>query len=143
MEKQSIDFSQGICRILGKGGKERVVPLSPIACKSMELYLSRRDLALPEARENPVVFVNRFGGRLSTRGIARLLDKRLREIASLKHVSPHSLRHSFATHLLNGGADLRAVQEMLGHSSLSTTQIYTHLSKEKLRNIYKKSHPRA
>ena len=143
MEKGDADFSQGTCRITGKGGKERIVPLSQIACKTMEEYLSRRDLTMPGARENPVIFVNRFGERLSPRSIARLLEKRLREIASLKHVSPHSLRHSFATHLLNGGADLRAVQEMLGHSSLSTTQVYTHLSKEKLRNIYKKSHPRA
>jgi len=143
LEIQCVDLNAGMLKTFGKGKKERIVPLTPYSISSLEKYFEQREKIFPSSSELPFVFLNRFGHRLTTRGIARILDGRIRQIAFMKHISPHSLRHSFATHLLNRGADLRAVQEMLGHASLSTTQIYTRLSKEKLRKIYKTSHPRA
>lgn len=136
MEDQNI-------RVTGKGRKDRIVPLSPASCKAIECYLKARKSEFKLPPEERSLFLNRFGKPISPRGIARLLDKRLRLAMFMKHLSPHALRHSFATHLLNGGADLRAVQEMLGHTSLATTQIYTHVSKEHLKKTYKKAHPRA
>ena len=138
-----IDIAGGMVRVLGKGKKERLVPLTPASLEVLQRYLElRRASNVPTDPQAPLL-VNRLGGGLSTRGVARIIDGRIREMALLKHIHPHMLRHSFATHLLNGGADLRVVQELLGHASLSTTQIYTHVSREHLKKVYKHSHPRA
>jgi integrase/recombinase XerC len=138
----NIDFNTAMLRVIGKGSKERIVPVGEIALKSIKAYLSLRNKELnrvdPEA-----VFVNRKGGRLSSRTIARVVRKYSSQSGLIKKFSPHSFRHAFATHLLDGGADLSAVKELLGHESLSTTQIYTHVSLERLKEVYRKTHPRA
>ena len=127
----------------GKGGKDRVVPLTPVSCKAISLYINNKFSTKPEWRQEKHVFLNHLGTPLSTRSIARLIDKYARQLAMMMNITPHQFRHSFATHLLNNGADIRAVQEMLGHASLSTTQIYTRISKEKLLQTYRSCHPRA
>lgn len=127
----------------GKGGKDRVVPLTPISCNAISLYINNRFSTKPEWREEKHIFLNHLGTPLTTRSIARLVDKYARKLAMMMNITPHQFRHSFATHLLNNGADIRAVQEMLGHASLSTTQIYTRISKEKLMQTYRNCHPRA
>jgi integrase/recombinase XerC len=139
----AVDLTGRTLCVHGKGRKDRVVPLTPAAAQAIEAYLARRRAEQPEAAGHPALFLSRFATPLTARSIARLLDKHSRRAGLMKTVRPHALRHSFATHLLDGGADLRAVQEMLGHASLSTTQIYTHLSKEKLKTVYLQSHPRA
>ncbi|MBF0545830.1 MAG: tyrosine recombinase XerD [Candidatus Riflebacteria bacterium] len=137
------DLTDQMIRVTGKGSKERIVPLSPNSCITIKNYLDERILKGEIPENDTPLFLNKSSGRLSTRGVARLLDKYIRKVAILHGISPHTLRHTFATHLLNGGADLRAVQEMLGHASLSTTGIYTHVSRDYLKKIYQKSHPRA
>lgn len=127
----------------GKGNKDRVVPLTPISCKVISQYINRRFTEKPEWRKEKHIFLNHIGTPLTVRSIARLIDKYSRRLAMMMNISPHQFRHSFATHLLNNGADIRAVQEMLGHASLSTTQIYTRISKEKLMQTYRNCHPRA
>jgi tyrosine recombinase XerC len=133
----------GLLRITGKGNKERLVPMTPESLRRLQEYLDERRHRFPDLPETHPLFVSRRGTPLTTRSVARVIRHRIRQLTLLKRVTPHTLRHSFATHLLNGGADLRAVQELLGHASLSTTQVYTHLSREHLRKMYKKSHPRA
>ncbi len=127
-------------RVFGKGRKERIVPITKDAITAMERYRSHCRNA---GELNPALFVNVQGERLSVRQISRIVNKRLSEVSQQKKRSPHVLRHSFATHLLDEGADIRAVKELLGHSSLSTTQIYTHISKEHISKVYKQAHPRA
>ncbi|MFH1888718.1 MAG: tyrosine recombinase XerC [Candidatus Omnitrophota bacterium] len=134
-----IDFISGIIKVLGKGKKERIVPVGEMALSSIRSYLDKRK----REKEPEALFLNKNGKRITDRGIRGVVSKYIR-LASLKHgVSPHTLRHSFATHLLNRGADLRSVQELLGHVNLSTTQIYTHLTTERLKSVYDKAHPRA
>lgn len=136
--------------IRGKGKKERIVPLGQHARAAIQKYLAildadphfTRAAADPVAIEAPL-FVNKSGGRLSTRSVRRKLDKYLEQVGLDPSISPHTLRHSFATHLLDNGADLRSVQELLGHQSLSTTQIYTHLTSQRMKNAYQQAHPRA
>lgn len=143
----NVDLNAGYIRVFGKGAKERVVPIGDKAVESLQCYLTDARPLLVSRRkcdwDEDILFLNRFGYPLSGRSVQRLLDKRLREMASLIRVSPHALRHSFATHLLEGGADLRAVQELLGHVNISTTQIYTHVSRERLAKVYRAAHPRA
>lgn len=127
--------------VTGKGGKQRLVYLTESAARSLRTYLRDRFAAHPESRSVPAVFLNRRGGALSDRGM-RLAVSRYRHQVG-KPVSPHTFRHSFATHLLNGGADIRTVQELLGHASLSTTQVYTHTSVDRLRDVYAVAHPHA
>lgn len=127
----------------GKGGKDRIVPLTPLSCKAISLYINSRFSTKPEWRQEKHIFLNHLGTPLTTRSIARIIDKYARQLAMMMNITPHQFRHSFATHLLNNGADIRAVQEMLGHASLSTTQIYTRISKEKLLQTYRSCHPRA
>jgi integrase/recombinase XerC len=134
------DLSPDFVRVRGKGSKERIVPLVAKARIALEAYLARRADLRPE---DDALFLNRRGGRLTSRSVARHLDKYARIAATRRHVHPHALRHSFATHLLDMGADLRGIQELLGHASLSTTQRYTHVSSEHLLQIYEDSHPRA
>lgn len=140
-----LDFDQGIARVRGKGRKERISPLGSYAIEAIQAYARRRNRSAETeslGRAAPV-FVNRFGNILTTRSVGRMLDKYIADAELDSRVSPHTLRHSFATHLLDRGADIRSVQELLGHQSLSTTQIYTHVSAANLRAIYEKAHPRA
>lgn len=140
---EDLDIQQSCIKIRGKGEKERIVLLGQNARKSIESYLvsARKDLLKNNLRENALV-LNQKGKRLTARSVRNILNKYV-EQAALKHkISPHIIRHTFATHLLNGGADLRSVQKLLGHERLSTTQIYTHLTKENLKAIHNKSHPR-
>lgn len=136
----NLDLISMSVKVLGKGNKERMVPLGSKACAAIKTYLSQR---LDLKPEDDYLFVNSRGGRLSTRSIDRIIKKYAAISGIPKNISPHVLRHTFATHLLGGGADLRAIQEMLGHKSLSTTQRYTHISIEKIMEIYDKTHPRA
>lgn len=127
----------------GKGDKDRIVPLTPLSCQAISLYINNRFSEKPAWRKEKHIFLSHTGTPLTTRSIARLIDKYARHLAMMMNITPHQFRHSFATHLLNNGADIRAVQEMLGHASLSTTQIYTRISKEKLMQTYRNCHPRA
>lgn len=146
-----IDYSEGWVVVLGKGRKERAVPVGSDALQALGLYIqqgwphlrtraSAEEQALP-GRLQPL-YLNKLGTRLTDRSVRRILEGYIDQLALLRHISPHKIRHSFATHLLNHGADLRSVQEMLGHSSLSTTQIYTHVTKQRLRQEYLQAHPR-
>ena len=139
-----VDPSSRQLRTLGKGRKERIVPFGERAAAALRSYLSVRGTLGPKgARRVEAVFLNAEGTRLTDRSVRRILNRALREAAVLRHVSPHALRHSFATHLLQAGADLRAIQELLGHASLATTQKYTHLDADRLIEVYRKSHPKA
>lgn len=139
-----VDRSRLTVRVLGKGSKERVVPFGVPAARALDAYLDRaRDELLGERVDPGVVFLGRRGSALSTRTIYELVAGLLRDLPGTGPSGPHALRHTAATHLLDGGADLRAVQELLGHASLSTTQIYTHVSAERLRQAYQTAHPRA
>lgn len=142
-----LDLGARTARVRGKGRKERVVLFGVPAMKALEKYLEhgRPHFAAhgPAAGRQRAVFLNRQGGRLSTRGVQRMLYRRVLQAGLGQRISPHVLRHTFATHLLDGGADLRAIQELLGHSSLATTQVYTHVSAERLRQAYQTAHPLA
>jgi integrase/recombinase XerC len=141
-----VDLSSRVVRVMGKGSKERMVPFGRPAAEALrrwlEVWETRRDPAGLEEGEEPV-FLNQRGTRLSDRDVRRVIDKWVDQAAIARGVHPHTLRHTFATHLLENGADLRAIQELLGHSSLSTTQKYTHLEVERLLSVYRGSHPRA
>jgi integrase/recombinase XerC len=131
-------------KVLGKGNKERFVPTGKMALSALRDYLSRRrEIVQGKGMDCDALFLNRLGGRLSARSVARIVDKFVKMCGIPKKIGPHALRHSFATHLLDQGADLRAIQEMLGHVSLSTTQKYTHVSMGRLMEIYDSAHPRA
>jgi integrase/recombinase XerC len=139
--------AEGMLRVLGKGRKERLVPVGSKAVAALAGYLTARREILP-ARPGPeadrdALFLNARGGRLTDRSVRRILDARIRRAAVLSKVSPHSLRHSFATHMLNAGADLRSIQELLGHASLSTTQKYTAVTTRRLLEVYRRAHPHA
>ncbi len=140
-----LDLEAGVVRVRGKGSKERVVPCGREAVAALRRYLERRHELKPRAGAvHPcALFLNRFGGRLSTRSIRRLVKQHALQAGVLRDVSPHTLRHSFATHLLDHGADLRGIQELLGHASLSTTQRYTHVGLKRLMQVYDEAHPRA
>lgn len=140
---QDLDEFNEALRIQGKGKKERLAPLGSKAIEAIEQYLARRFAVEGRPVTEGALFVNRSGKRISGRSIRRKLNKYLRQAGISTEVSPHTLRHSFATHMLNAGADLRSVQEMLGHENLSTTQIYTHLTTQRLREVYERSHPLA
>lgn len=136
-----VDLISEIIKVLGKGRKERIVPIGRPAVSAIRKYLDMR--VEEKVKDKNAVFLNKSGRRLTDRSIRRVLDKYIRQTSVAEHISPHSLRHSFATHLLDRGADLRSVQELLGHANLSTTQIYTHVTTERLKSVYDKAHPRA
>jgi integrase/recombinase XerC len=145
LDLEDVDFASRLLRVLGKGNKERIAPFGEEAGDALTAYLparaARRRLAGDD--EGEPLFVNSRGGRLTTRSMSRLLKRRLRAAGLPTEISPHALRHTFATHLLEAGADLRAIQELLGHASLSTTQKYTHLDAARLRDVYRRAHPKA
>ncbi len=143
LDLDSIDLELGIARVIGKGDNERIVPIGGKAAAALSDYLRRREELLAGEPGQGALFLNIRGSRLSARSVARLLKRTLLKCNLGRPLSPHGLRHSFATHMLDAGADLRAVQEMLGHVSLSTTQRYTHLSVDKLMVEYDKAHPRS
>lgn len=145
LDADDLQLAQGWLRVMGKGQRERIVPVGQAATRHLQRYLPlRRELlARFPGRDPGPLFLNRRGGRLTSRSVARLLAAALRKLPAEVKMSPHSLRHAFATHLLEAGADLRGIQELLGHASLSTTQKYTQLNLDKLWKIYGKSHPRA
>jgi integrase/recombinase XerC/integrase/recombinase XerD len=143
MDLDGLDFESEIARVTGKGNKTRLVPIGEPAQAALRRYLDVGRHALGPAREEQALFVSRRGRRLSSSDVRRRLNKWVREAAVAGRISPHTLRHSFATHLLEGGADLRSIQELLGHASVSTTQIYTRVEPSRLRQEYAKSHPRA
>jgi integrase/recombinase XerC len=134
-----IDLSGGMVRVLGKGGKERIVPVGSRAVEAIRIYLQGRG----ELAGSGPLFLNTRGQRINRRSVARIVDAHVLRIAAFKRISPHILRHTFATHMLEGGADLRAIQELLGHASLSTTQKYTHVGIDRLMEVYDKAHPKA
>jgi len=144
LKLNDIDFVSSLIKVKGKGGKERLVPLGEMAIRALKKYLDVRSEFLQKTivKDVPAIFLNKHGKTLSRRGIQRRVAKYLQHV-SLNGTNPHILRHSFATHLLDEGADLIAVKELLGHASLSTTQIYTHVSTERLKKIYRQAHPRA
>ncbi len=144
LDDGDLDFDSGVLRVRGKGRRERLAPIGSYAAEAIGRWLAVRRLHVHEATgPNAPVFVNKFGRRLTTRSVARMLEKHLKQAGLDTRTTPHSLRHSFATHLLDRGADIRSVQELLGHKSLITTQIYTHISTAALRQAYEKAHPRA
>jgi len=144
LDWSDIDQDLEVLRVRGKGKKERVVPIGRKALEALSAYRERiPELCPKRADDQPAVFLNRRGGRLTTRSVARAVDKYTVQSGLSSKISPHALRHSFATHLLGAGADLRAIQELLGHASLSTTQKYTHVNLDQLMETYDKAHPRA
>ncbi|HHU85667.1 MAG: tyrosine recombinase XerC [Pelotomaculaceae bacterium] len=165
LDTGNLDLAAGYVRITGKRSKERMVPLGSKAVEALSKYLREARPGLlanrsinkgqqaPQTGESPTiplpvklnsaVFLNRWGNRLSSRGVRKIINKYVEKISLEKNISPHTLRHSFATHLLNAGADLRLVQELLGHTRLTSTQLYTHVTSERLKQVYIKSHPRA
>lgn len=142
LDLEHIHIDNGFIRCYGKGKKERMVPLGDVAARCLQEYLDRGRPKLMRDK-NQAFFVNQHGRRLTRQGFWKILRKYAKSAGITKEVSPHTIRHSFATHLLENGADIRSVQEMLGHSDISTTQIYTHLTKNKLKEIYDRTHPRA
>lgn len=140
LDSDDVDLLAGTVRVTGKGNKERIVPVGSQALTAVQSYLEERGVI----RGSGVpLFLNTRGERINRRSVARIVDAHVLKIAAFKRISPHTLRHTFATHMLEGGADLRAIQEMLGHASLSTTQKYTHVSIDRLMEVYDKAHPKA
>ena len=142
LDERAVLLDEGVVRVFGKGSKERVVPILGAASEALERYLDRGRGALVGRRPCPAVFLNARGGRLSRQSVHAIVEKYGR-VVGLKGLHPHTLRHSFATHLLEGGADLRVVQELLGHANVATTQLYTHLDRSHIRRVYLSAHPRA
>jgi integrase/recombinase XerD len=143
LELMDVDLEEGVLRARGKGSKERVVPIGQAAIRALRPYLERGRPALVKGSAEPHLFVNFRGGSLTRQGLYKIVRRHALTAGLADRMSPHTLRHTFATHLLAGGCDLRAVQEMLGHADVSTTQLYTHLSSERLKDVYFRAHPRA
>ncbi|KGR79609.1 site-specific tyrosine recombinase XerD [Ureibacillus manganicus] len=144
LDLNDVHITMGFVRVFGKGGKERIVPLGKSALKAIDSYLQiARDQLQGKYPKTDAFFINQRGKRLTRQGCWKLLKEHAQKANIKKEITPHTLRHSFATHLIENGADLRAVQEMLGHADISTTQIYTHISKTRLSEVYKQFHPRA
>ena len=138
---ENIDFIGGVAKVYGKGRKERLTPIGDKALRAIRNYLDKR--RAEKLKDRKAVFLNKNNGRLTDRSVRRVVGKYIKAVSLREGISPHTLRHSFATHLLDRGADLRSVQELLGHMNLSTTQIYTHITTKRLKEVYEKAHPRA
>lgn len=147
LDLRGFDYQQGQFIVFGKGSRERMVPLGRFARRSVQAYLEYgRHVLLrknPDSASEKALWLNKYGTRLTDRGVRRIVEKYVRQVGLARGISPHSIRHSFATHMLNAGADLRAVQELLGHVNISTTQIYTHITRDRLKEVYTVAHPRA
>ncbi len=144
MDTGDLDFEAGYARVFGKGAKERIVPIGAYAEEALQLYMTEGRPALCHGKQAiDALFLNKRGGRLTRQGFWEILKSYTERLGWKFHVTPHTLRHSVATHLLSNGADLRVVQELLGHEDIATTQIYTHLNNRRLRQVYQESHPRA
>jgi integrase/recombinase XerD len=143
LEVGDVDLKVGVLRARGKGSKERLVPVGREAVNAVRVYLERGRVVLTATTDDRHLFVNRRGTGLTRQGLYKIVQRHARAVGLEDRMSPHTLRHTFATHLLAGGCDLRAVQEMLGHADIATTQIYTHLSAERLKDVYFNAHPRA
>ena len=141
LNKEDVDFISGVLKVRGKGKKERLVPIGDKALRAIKAYFEK--IKVTEINERKPVFLNKSRRRASDRAVRRIVHKYIHKTSLNESISPHTLRHSFATHMLDRGADLRSVQELLGHANLSTTQIYTHVTTERLKSIYDKVHPRA
>jgi integrase/recombinase XerC len=141
LDKDDVDFISGVLKVRGKGRKERLVPIGDKALRVIKAYFEK--IGVIDINEKKPVFINKSKRRVSDRAVRRIVHKYIHKTSLNENISPHSLRHSFATHMLDRGADLRSVQELLGHANLSTTQIYTHVTTERLKSIYEKVHPRA
>ncbi|MEA3490100.1 MAG: tyrosine recombinase XerC [Candidatus Omnitrophota bacterium] len=141
LNQEHVDLIAGVVKVKGKGKKERIALLGREAQRALRNYIEGRNAGRPGGPD--ALFLNKRGTRLTDRSVRRIVDKYVRQCSIEQKISPHSIRHSFATHLLNNGADLRSVQELLGHKNLSTTQIYTHLGTQRIKEIYSKAHPRA
>lgn len=142
LDVENLDMSYGYLRVFGKGSRERVVPIGKIAIAAVEKYLHEVRPVL-NTNNQKALFLNKAGGRLTDSAVRKIVRKRLQAAAAREIISPHGFRHSFASHLLDNGADLRVVQELLGHQKISSTQVYTHVSRGKLRKVYQSAHPRA
>lgn len=144
LNASNVNLSMGFLRVIGKGSKERIIPLGKIAIGFLDEYMQNKRLKLLKSTSvTEALFLNHLGTRLSRQGFWKIIKKVAREAKINKEITPHTLRHSFATHLLENGADLRSVQEMLGHADISTTQIYTHITKSRMKQVYDQTHPRA
>ena len=143
LNMENIDFIGATVKVLGKGKKERLIPIGDRALGAINKYLAKRNSYRKTKKQTNIIFLNKNNKRLTDRGVRKIIKKYIHTASLRSGVSPHTLRHSFATHLLNRGADLRSVQELLGHANLSSTQIYTHLTTDRLKAIYDKAHPRA
>jgi integrase/recombinase XerD len=143
LDLDRVNLTHNFIRCFGKGARERIVPLGRVAARYVAEYLNRGRAKLAKGKLTPALFINRRGNRLTRQGFWKIIKKYARQGLITKEVTPHTLRHSFATHLLENGADLRSVQELLGHADINTTQIYTHLTRARLKEIYDKTHPRA
>jgi integrase/recombinase XerC len=143
LDIDDLDRSRRVARVLGKGRKERTVPYGQPAAEALEVWLTRGRPQLVAAGTGPALFLGARGGRIDQRAVRTLVHRRIADVPGAPDIGPHGLRHTAATHLLEGGADLRSVQELLGHASLATTQLYTHVSTDRLRQAYRQAHPRA
>ncbi|MCL6613456.1 MAG: site-specific tyrosine recombinase XerD [Firmicutes bacterium] len=143
LDLEHVNIENGFIRCFGKGAKERIVPLGDVAVRYLKEYLALGRSKLKKLDNADALFLNQYGRRLTRQGFWKILKKYARKAKIKMEITPHTLRHSFATHLLENGADLRSVQEMLGHADISTTQIYTHLTRRKLKEVYDRAHPRA
>jgi integrase/recombinase XerD len=140
---EDVHLQMGFIKCMGKGSKERIIPLGKVAIDSLETYIQAGRVKLNTKKRENALFLNHHGNPISRQGFWKIIKKHAKDAGIKKEITPHTLRHSFATHLLENGADLRSVQEMLGHADISTTQIYTHVTKTRLKDVYSKAHPRA
>lgn len=143
VNRNNLDFTKRLVKVRGKGRKERVVPINRQCIELIKRYIEKTEIHFPDREDKDALYLNKFGNRLTDRSIRSIIGKYIKKCAIGRKIGPHSIRHSFATHLLNAGADLRTVQELLGHASLSTTRRYTHISIDRMVEVYDKAHPRA